>query len=96
MISDTDSGEQWGHVNPRSLHKYLYANGDPVNGIDPTGRADEESYPVRLARLENYVMALRVMGMVWIQSRLAVVSNGQDEIPGIHQLHFNSTGVRVH
>ena len=24
---------------PASLHKYLYANGDPVNGIDPRGRA---------------------------------------------------------
>ena len=23
-----------------SLHKYLYANGDPVDGIDPTGRGD--------------------------------------------------------
>ena len=22
---------------PASLHKYLYANGDPVNGLDPTG-----------------------------------------------------------
>jgi RHS repeat-associated protein len=27
---------------PASLHKYLYANGDPVNGIDPMGREDEE------------------------------------------------------
>jgi RHS repeat-associated protein len=27
---------------PASLHKYLYANGDPVNGWDPTGRADAE------------------------------------------------------
>jgi RHS repeat-associated protein len=24
--------------DPASLHKYLYANGDPVNGIDPRGR----------------------------------------------------------
>jgi len=28
-------------TNPQSLHKYLYANGDPVNGIDPMGREDE-------------------------------------------------------
>ena len=26
--------------NPQSLHKYLYTNGDPVNGIDPMGRED--------------------------------------------------------
>ena len=25
---------------PASLHKYLYANGDPVNGIDPNGHGD--------------------------------------------------------
>jgi hypothetical protein len=25
-------------TDPASLHKYLYANGDPVNGFDPTGR----------------------------------------------------------
>ena len=24
--------------DPESLHKYLYANGIPINGIDPTGR----------------------------------------------------------
>ncbi len=24
--------------DPQSLHKYLYCHGDPVNGIDPTGR----------------------------------------------------------
>jgi RHS repeat-associated protein len=25
-------------TDPASLHKYLYANGDPINGIDPMGR----------------------------------------------------------
>jgi RHS repeat-associated protein len=27
---------------PATLHKYLYTGGDPVNRIDPRGRADEE------------------------------------------------------
>jgi len=31
-------------LNPARLHKYLYAGGDPVNRIDPTGRADEAEY----------------------------------------------------
>ena len=26
--------------DPASLHKYLYANGDPVNGMDPNGQED--------------------------------------------------------
>ena len=30
--------------DPASLHKYLYANGDPINGIDPSGRADAYEY----------------------------------------------------
>jgi hypothetical protein len=27
-------------TDPKTLHKYLYAGGDPVNAKDPTGRAD--------------------------------------------------------
>jgi RHS repeat-associated protein len=30
-------------INPGTLHKYLYANGDPVNGIDPSGRGTIET-----------------------------------------------------
>jgi len=29
-------------ADPATLHKYLYAGGDPANRIDPLGRADEE------------------------------------------------------
>jgi RHS repeat-associated protein len=29
---------------PKTLHKYLYAGGDPVNGFDPTGRASLVQY----------------------------------------------------
>ena len=31
--------------SPASLHKYIYARGNPVNRIDPSGRADEVEYP---------------------------------------------------
>ena len=27
-------------TDPKTLHKYLYAEGDPINGVDPTGRDD--------------------------------------------------------
>jgi hypothetical protein len=35
MSRDPEDGKFW---DPKSLHKYLYANGDPVNMIDPRGR----------------------------------------------------------
>jgi hypothetical protein len=34
---DTYEGDQ---QDPRSLHKYLYAEGNPINGIDPSGDDD--------------------------------------------------------
>jgi RHS repeat-associated protein len=37
MSRDPEDGKP---TDPKSLHKYLYADGDPVNGLDPTGRAD--------------------------------------------------------
>jgi RHS repeat-associated protein len=39
MSRDPQGGDP---TNPASLHKYLYADGDPVNGVDRSGRADEE------------------------------------------------------
>jgi len=37
MSRDPEDGKA---KDPASLHKYLYADGDPVNGFDPTGRGD--------------------------------------------------------
>ena len=37
MSRDPEDGNA---KDPASLHKYLYADGDPVNGWDPTGRAE--------------------------------------------------------
>ena len=31
-------------IDPKTLHKYLYAGGDPVNATDPSGRAEEAQY----------------------------------------------------
>ncbi|MGD0832397.1 MAG: RHS repeat-associated core domain-containing protein [Terracidiphilus sp.] len=45
MSRDPEEGEP---DDPASLHKYLYANGDPVNLADPTGRMTAE-YPVNLS-----------------------------------------------
>jgi RHS repeat-associated protein len=39
MSRDPEEGKPW---DPATLHKYLYASSDPVNRVDPRGRADEE------------------------------------------------------
>jgi RHS repeat-associated protein len=36
--------------DPRTLHKYLYAGGDPINAIDPSGRQDMVEYQVTLIK----------------------------------------------
>ena len=40
MSRDPEDGTPY---DPKSLHKYLYAGGDPVNATDPTGRDTIES-----------------------------------------------------
>ena len=64
-------------VDPKTLHKYLYAAGDPVNRIDPRGREElgEEGYadsliaearPVihELAKSEIYALC-RAIAVIW-------------------------------
>ena len=41
MSRDPEDGKA---KDPASLHKYLYANGDPVNGLDPTGHEGLTEY----------------------------------------------------
>ncbi len=40
MSRDPEAGNSF---NPATLHKYLYAGGDPVNRLDPTGRLFENA-----------------------------------------------------
>jgi hypothetical protein len=35
LSRDPEDGKS---ADPATLHKYLYAGGDPINGIDPSGR----------------------------------------------------------
>ena len=41
MSRDPNAGKL---KDPKSLHKYLYADGNPVDGMDPSGRDDEIEY----------------------------------------------------
>jgi len=45
LSRDPEDGHSW---DPKSLHKYLYAGGDPVNAKDPTGRASLQEYAFAL------------------------------------------------
>jgi RHS repeat-associated protein len=49
------------NFDPQSLHKYDYAHGDPVNGVDPSGRFFENPYAVLAALL--IVAALALWGL---------------------------------
>jgi RHS repeat-associated protein len=41
LSRDPEAGKP---IDPKTLHKYLYASGDPVNAFDPSGREDELDY----------------------------------------------------
>jgi RHS repeat-associated protein len=47
---------------PATLHKYLYADGDPLNGVDPIGRADIITYADLTAM--DTVTAIMLKGIV--------------------------------
>jgi hypothetical protein len=49
--------------DPKSLQKYLYAGGDPVNRIDPAGRADEEDYLNVLWRIDKTITSVVSRGL---------------------------------
>jgi RHS repeat-associated protein len=56
-----------GYINlPKTLHKYLYAAGDPVNGIDPRGREDmfETGATMDASALTTAKMVFRIA--VWV------------------------------
>jgi len=65
-------------TNPSTLHKYLYANGDPINGSDPSGLATNVAYvevnqkisiaPVVIRGLQATTAAI-VCADLWIGSK---------------------------
>ena len=42
-------------ASPKTLHKYLYAGGDPVNAKDPTGRGSLQQYAFTLAVIAAFI-----------------------------------------
>jgi RHS repeat-associated protein len=53
MSRDPENGRP---ISPKTLHKYLYVGSDPVNGRDPSGRAELLEYAERIFDIyEDYV-----------------------------------------
>jgi RHS repeat-associated protein len=60
------------HFNPKTLHKYLYAGGDPVNAVDPTGREELADYAIRISTTLKATVVLNSIACgVGISSSLA-------------------------
>jgi RHS repeat-associated protein len=59
-------------IIPISLHKYLYAAGDPVNRIDPRGRADLFEYAIRSSEAIPEAKLIDIYGCVANASLAAV------------------------
>ncbi len=78
MSRDPEDGQFW---DPKTLHKYLYAAGDPVNASDPTGRSLFEYLFARQTGILNSNAILRV-GLGWnniikcVVFRIAIGSAG--------------------
>jgi len=73
MSRDPEDGKA---VDPKTLHKYLYAGGDPVNAKDPTGRADEEEYETSFPQLLASIRkAPLIVKAAWFAACVAVYTD---------------------
>ena len=83
---DPDDGKSY---DPKTLHKYLYAGGDPVNRIDPMGRDDFMEY------LRTYALPIGVtVSVVLLAEEIAKAFGLLEVKPGgppdnPHPLHHN-------
>jgi len=57
MSRDPQDGDL---TDPKTLHKYLYAGGDPVNAKDPTGRADLVEVAINVGQAAKDALAATV------------------------------------
>ncbi|HVU48663.1 MAG TPA: RHS repeat-associated core domain-containing protein [Terracidiphilus sp.] len=94
MSRDPESGNQF---DPTTLHKYLYAGGDPVNLIDPTGRDElfETALVVggsALGPAEVFLAATGEAFTTWLES--GPVSYAAARIPDLIRWVYASESLR--
>ena len=74
-------------TDPRTLHKYLYAGGDPTNRIDPTGRANSIAAPGGAAG--EYAGLLAVLFVATQITANNVAHNSSSVASSLHELGEN-------
>jgi RHS repeat-associated protein len=67
-------------IDPKKLHKYLYAIGDPVNRIDPRGREDEAEEAGALEESEALAEEETYKLKTLMEYRLQLLEQGGYEI----------------
>ena len=72
MSRDPDDGNP---IIPRTLHKYLYAGGDPVNAVDPSGHS---------MLVERFLLNLTIVSVAGFQYVQRM--NGQDILVAVGAL----------
>jgi RHS repeat-associated protein len=82
LSRDPEDGDP---TDPKTLHKYLYAGGDPVNGLDPTGRETLVETAIYYAkRILPVVIYLKACGQA-IQGIYQLINDALDNaynLPG--------------
>jgi RHS repeat-associated protein len=72
MSRDPEEGKP---QDPASLHKYLYAGGDPVNKVDPTGREAAEETAGALGNISLGTAAVHAVGALAVAIECAYISD---------------------
>jgi RHS repeat-associated protein len=85
MSRDPEDGKP---IDPKTLHKYLYASGDPVNGIDPMGREDLAETgivtftdAVKVVWYAAKVICFEIKWLGWISTGIAKATGGTPPLP---------------
>ena len=77
MSRDPEDGKA---TDPKSLHKYLYADGDPANASDPRGYAALFSYVNTLEFNLRSVIIRATLIRAWVTTGVCLIANIMSEI----------------